>query len=186
MNAPLVAFTHTLAIVGFVLLWLAVGAVVGALLAEQGHPTGSIAVAAFAWPLMAPLLTSDRARKRGPMAARIDHAIDRLKDSLADQRFHSPVDLDSARASLHRIDARLARVDRMLAEGDLPAADVATLQRARSDAEAGIIAVIEEMGRLRVRAGLAALAADAGPMEGRLAELTARVSALDEVSAAGR
>lgn len=151
----------------FVTGWLLVGVVIAVLLLRQGHATELVLMAVIAWPLTAPLLSASNAA--GPNAARIDRAVRALREVV-------PGDLDGLRAGLHRVDARLARIDQLLADtADLPADEVERLRTARQRTEAGLSSVLADLARVRVRAGLAG---DAAP----LVDVGARVRALEEVA----
>lgn len=159
----------------FLAVWLAVGLVIGILLERQGHPREVAVLSLAFWPMT---LSRFGAVRSGPMAERIDRALARLGEVFGP----SGPDLDAVRRALHRIDGRLARVDRILAEeADLPESELRALRQARDAAAAGIASVLDDLARLRVRAGLAALESDSGPVAARLAEIGARIDALDEV-----
>lgn len=168
-------------LLAWAVVWVTVGAGVAILLVRQGQPTELAWMAVVGWPLAAAMLRP--VPRAGPHAGRVERALRRFEESLVEQGVVVPADLGGVRERLLRVDARLARVDRMLADADdLSPDDVAVLREARARAEAGVLAVLDALAHLRVRAGLAALAADAAPLAEPLAELGARVRALDEVS----
>lgn len=150
----------------FVTGWLAIGALVAALLLRQGHPTELVLMSVVGWPLTAPLLSTGAG---GPNGARIDRAIRQLRAVV-------PGDLDGLRDGLHRVDARITRIDQLLADtADLPPDEIESLRAARQRAEAGLDSVLADLARVRVRAGLAGEAAP-------LRDVDAHVRALAEVA----
>jgi hypothetical protein len=163
-------------------LWLAIGAAVAVLLLRQGHPAETVLMTLVAWPLTVPLLGGEAPRLLpGPLGARVEAAVARLHATLGEGPHTA--DLAAVRAQLLRTDARLARLDTLLADpGDLPDADVRALREDRARTEATILRAVEELGRLRVRAGLAGLEPEPGANDGPFADLMARVAALDEVA----
>jgi hypothetical protein len=156
-------------------LWLLTGLGVALALSRQGHPTMTVALAVPFWPLLAALLGTPEAR------AGSDAALDRLERTLGE--FGEPADLAPLRRALVEAEARVARVDRVLAEerGAAPPEALDELVAARNRSAAEIEAVLEEIARLRIRIGLRAL--DGAPLRTRLADLAGRVRALDEVAA---
>lgn len=166
--------------------WLLAGLLVAALLARRSAPAGAVLGALVAWPLLVPLLGERAAR--GTHGERIDRALDELLATLADPAAGDvgfSGDLTGLRAALHRLDARLALVDKLLAEQpDTPSA--AALHDARAAALADIERVLAEVAELRVQVGLVALAGDGAALRSRLRELSARAAALGEVHVHGR
>ncbi len=172
-------------------VYLLAGAVVGLALARRGRDAATAAGAVVAWPLLLPLLGTDRrAAGEGPMARRIDEAFDALLDTLADPAAADvpfEEDVDDLREALSRVDQRLALVDRLLVqEGESTSEPVArsveTLRRARARAASEIEAVLAEVAQLRIQVGLMALAGETVPVVDKLRELRARASALEEVA----
>lgn len=174
---------ETLLLAGYVVA----GAVVAVWLERRGTPAGAVLGSLVAWPLFLPLLGAEPAPEvvgaRGPRGATIDQALDALLQTLADPAAASvgwDDDLTELRASLHRLDSRIALVDRLLAE-EPDAASAPTLRQARDEAEGDIDAVLAEVSELRLQVGLMALAGDGAQVRARLQELCSRASALDEL-----
>jgi hypothetical protein len=112
----------------------------------------------------------------GPYAGRIAAAFAALAGADLD-----PVALARVRDALLRADARVALVDRMLAELG-PDPEAARLVEARARAADEIEAVLRGVAQLRVQLGLVALAGDTAPARRAMAELAARVGALEELT----
>ncbi len=175
--------------------YLAIGFVTAWLLSRRGHgPT--VALGALAcWPLLLPLLRRPPPRSvgRGPLVARIDAAVDSLRDAMGDPAavdLDLPADLDRLVAELERADERLAMVDRLVrqigAHGPATPAvaeGLAQLQRARETTTAEIEAVLDGMVQLRLQIGLRSLAGNSVPIRERLRDLRARLAAIDELAA---
>jgi hypothetical protein len=167
------------------------GVTTAALLRRRGRPVATAASALAAWPLLLSLLGDDAApRSTGPLARRIDGALDALEATLrhpAAGDVGTGEDTVALRASLHRADERLGLVDRLLGEPqgvDDPdvVAGLAALGAARDAAAREIEAVLAGVVQLRIQIGLVTLAGNAPPVRARLRELRARIGALDEVT----
>lgn len=161
-------------------LWILVGVAVAGMLARQGHPPTTALAAIPCWPLLATLLGEQEG------GGAVSAALDRLERALADHG--EPVDVEPLRRALLDAEARIRRLDRVLAEerGSAPAEAIAELVAARARTASEIEAVVAEVARLRIRIGLRALGPDAlehAPLSARVADLASRVRALDEVAA---
>lgn len=163
--------------------WLVAGLLVAGLLQRAGQPPGVVGTAVLGWPLYLPMLTAP-ATTEGPLAQRIRLAFEGLRDTLAEHHEPLPVNLDGLEAALLRADARVARVDRLLAEAEPALAEELRLARDRSVAQ--VEAALAELLRVRVQVGLVALSQDSVPVQARLAELAARVRAIEEVGNFGQ
>ena len=168
--------------------WVAIGGLTAAALARRGQPPETYLSALVAWPVLLPLLGEAAATAAGPFATRIDTCFQALRAALTDPGAAGVVsaeELTLLKASLRRADARIAMVDRLLAEDGLRADPLALqLERARGFAVDEVEAVLRGVVQLRVQVGLLALAGDTVPVRRRLGELTARVRAVEELSLA--
>lgn len=168
--------------------YLALGACAAVLLQRRGADRATIASSVLCWPLLVSLLSDPPAvAGTGPLAARIDGCLDALLATLRDPvagDLPGTDDVGFLRDALHRADARIGLVDRLLAESDGPAAPDATtaLREARSRAAAEIEAVLRAVVELRLQVGLLALAGDTAPVRDRLRELRGRIGAIDEIT----
>ncbi len=175
--------------------YLGAGATVAAALARQGAARSAVSTAVVAWPFLVHQLwaVEDRPEPpRGPTRDAIDRAFVRLDDAVrrgGGLPADGVVDVYALRDALHAADARLAVVDRILAEdregldeGPL-AESLATLRARRDRAAAEINAVLGEIARLRVQLGIQALSGDTVSLRDGLRGLIARARALDEVEA---
>ena len=168
--------------------YLVAGIVVATWLERAGQPRGAVLGALVAWPLLVPLLGGEPApRGAGPLRPRIEAALRALEDTLGDPAARDvpwTADLTGLRDALIAADARLALVDRLLAdaEGDASSA-AAELRDARAERVAAIEAVLVEVQQLRLQVGVAALAGDGGALAERLRELSGRARALGELTA---
>jgi hypothetical protein len=193
--------------------YLGLGSVMAWHLSRNGHGLGTATSALACWPLLLGLINRPPPRgslddlELGPRAelgskrAQIDACMRALAEGLAetvDADGRSPALIDarqlvSLRAALHRADARIARVDRLLRETEgarervvdagLDAA-LARLRGARDHARAELEAVLANLLQLRVQLGLFHLAGESEPVRERLVELESRLTALVELSAA--
>jgi hypothetical protein len=165
-------------LVGLALAWLAAGAVA---VGQQRPNTllGAIAVT-VAWPFM---LVGDAPKATGPFAAEIEDALERLRLVIADVGFDPAWagDLNALASALRRADARLAVVDRILADAPVQAEVVTTLRARRDRAATALASALDELVTLRVRIGMQALCGDTVPLRDQLADLTARQAAWDEL-----
>lgn len=177
--------TPTTTTVALALAWLACGVVTAVLLAQRGQAIPTVAAAVAAWPVLIPLLT-DAPAPRGPNGARIAAAFAALEAALREPAavgVVTPHDVARLRDALHRADARLAVVDRLLSDDALATDPVAArLRDGREQAQQGIEALLRGVLQLRVQVGLLALAGDTLPVRDRMQELTARVRALEELA----
>jgi hypothetical protein len=179
---------------GAALVYGLLGLSVALLLRHQGQPTATAIGAVVAWPLLVSLLnptkTTPTAPPRGPLADSIDAAFARTADVLAldlpDGQWLA--DLDAVRLSLQRVDARLALVDRILAE-EADERDLGRLRAARARSADEVEGVLSGVGQLRVQVGLLALSdvSDNVPSTvfERLSALRGRARALEELSSPG-
>ena len=170
--------------------YVVAGGVVAAGLVRRGEPRATVLLAFVTWPLLLPLLwDAPVAEVAGPLKQRIDAALDALAKTLGDPatgELPGGDDVGFLREAMHRADARVALVDRLLASPDTASAPnaQATLREARATAVAEIEAVITGAIELRLQVGLLALHGDTGPVRERLRELHGRIGALDEVARA--
>lgn len=163
--------------------WLLIGVGTGASLLRRGRPFAIAAAALIAWPALLPSLEA-ASDGRGPHAARIDAEIAAVAAVLADPMVHAEgaTDLDGLRDALHRADGRIALADRLAAGG--ATAGFTALREARARAADEIAAVLTSLADLRAQLGVVALRGEVLPIQERLAALSGRVAALDEVSRA--
>lgn len=166
--------------------WVALGALTAGALAHRGQPLPTALAAVAAWPVLLPLLQDDAPASTGPFALRIAAAFAALEAALRDPAavgVVAPEEVARLRASLARADGRLATVDRLLADEALAADPAAArLRDARGRAAEEVEAVLRGVVQLRVQVGLLALAGDTLPVRDRMAELGARVRALEELA----
>ena len=140
-----------------------------------------------AWPLMLPLLQEPPPAGQGPLASRIEQVLRNLEQTLGDPLAGDVMwtsDLWELRAALLAADARLALVDRLLADtpkGEVDQA-VSDLRGARAEGQRAIEAVLAEVQQLRLQVGMAALAGGREQLQRRLQDLSARATALSELS----
>lgn len=170
-------------------LWLAIGGATAAALHKRGQPALTALTAVIAWPVLVPLLTDGGSTLgSGPYAQRIQSCFNALRSALREDATTGIVtneELDALERALQRADARIAMVDRLLSEDALRADPMSEqLTRARGFAGDEIEAVLRGVVQLRVQVGLVALAGDTVPVRDRMAELGARVRALEELSLA--
>jgi len=171
--------------------YLAGGVAMAAWLQHRGQPRGTVLGALVAWPLLLPLVDDtppDPAPEaRGPLRERIDRALAALASTLGDPAAGGvcwQADLEGLRGALYDADARLALVDRLLADDAHGAeAAAAQLRAARQDRAQAVEAVLAEVHGLRMQVGMAALAGDDDALAARLRELSARAATLAEVGA---
>lgn len=167
--------------------WLVIGLGVATAMQRQGHPPSTAFAAVIAWPALLPVLASaPESDHSGPFSDRIARAFAALRQSLSDPHVAGVTDviaLSSIEASLMRADARIAAVDRLLADptvaGD-PGAD--RLRAARTKASSEVETVLSQLVHVRVQLGLVALAGDTSTVRAHLGELAARARALEEVA----
>jgi hypothetical protein len=186
--------------------YLGVGAAMALHLGRHGHGLGVTSSALACWPLLLGLvgraapsgeLRFDPPPGMGPNARRIDTCMRALADGLAETlESGGPPLIDGAQLTkladaLHRVDGRIARVDRLLNETGAQRelvrdasveAAIAQLRSAREHAHHELEAVLAGLLQLRLQLGLFALAGESEPVRERLAELEARVAALAELS----
>ena len=181
---PVVAYATTQTLSGTLALAYLAAGVWTALRLEHGqHPRGAVLGALVAWPLLLPLLDVAPVHSTGPMAERIDGALRALTQTLADpvaREVGAVADLSGLREALHAADARLALVDRVLADApEGPATGEVRAARARG--EQAIRDVLDEVQQLRLQVGMAAVDGGAEALAERLADLSARARTLAEV-----
>ncbi len=165
-------------------LWLVVGAVVAWLLVRGDMPWAWAVLALVGWPALLPLLRAPEPREEragGPLGEEIRRTFAALAQAQADPAA-THLDCDDAlgalQSALLRVDARLAVVDDILADGG---PELGPLKEARERALAEVRAVLGGVSALRVQVGLLTLAGDRTPVREQLAELQGRVAALEEV-----
>ncbi len=182
-------------------IYLAIGGVVGLLLARAGQPSSTAIGALAAWPLLLGMLSSEREELgEGPMSTAIARAFAALDALIEQQRQQGfPVawsgELGALRRAVEQADARLAVADGILADlrhgSDATgvAEDLAALARARDRAAAELRAVLGGVQRLRIQVGLLALSEirdeAAVAVRQHLEELHARARAIEEISSLG-
>lgn len=168
-------------------LWLAVGLVFATALSRLGHPPPTALAAVIAWPAMVPLLGAVESPSGGPFSPRIHGAFGALRQALADPALAGAVDdgsLSRVESALRHADARIAAVDRLLADELLAQDPESTrLRAARDRAAAEVETVLHQVLTLRVQLGLVALAGDTSAVRAHVAALAAQARALEEVSA---
>ncbi len=172
--------------------WFVIGAGIAWMLATRGHAQEVALTALVAWPFLIPSLTAPRRAPlpTGPHAARIDRAVDQVRQALTDADAHHPAtehDLTTLAAALHAADARIGRVDRLLSEPFTSDAAEVTAERqaltaARDAATGDLDAVLAGLAQLRLQVGRLTLAGDTTQVGSRLGELRARVQALGELA----
>jgi len=185
--------------------YLGAGAAIAWQLGRKGHGLGTVTSALACWPLLLGLVGRPPPRgdlrgelgSGGPNHARIDACMRTLAEGLAETIDAGGAELiDAAQlaklgTALHRADARIARVDRLLLDTEDQRAlvrdgslelGIAQLRGAREHAERELEAVLTGLIQLRVQLGLFTLAGESEPVRERLAELEARVAALAELS----
>jgi len=170
-----------------VITYVSLGLGFAAMLARRGERGGILASALIVWPALLPMVFGTvRAAPTagGPYADRIDDAFVALKAVCSDPAADAidwEEDLTALRATLHRADARIALVDRLLdGSGGSPAAG--RLSAARDAAADQIESVVQDVVQLRLQIGLVALAGEVEPVRELLSQLVARATALEEVS----
>ncbi len=168
-------------------IWLALGLVVATALSRQGHPPPTALAAIVAWPAMIPLLGPGETPSAGPFSPRIHSAFSALRAALTDPALAGVSDaptLAAVESALHRADARIAAVDRLLADEALAADPESTrLREARARAATEVDTVLHQVLTLRVQLGLVALAGDTRSVRAHLSALAAQARALEEVAA---
>lgn len=173
-------------------LYLVSGAVTATLLHRAGHPPATAVSALAAWPLLVPLAWPNAAAEpSGPHADRIRRSVDALARALADPAtsgLATETELAALTEALLAADARVGRVDRILAEADgsdpALAASSERLRSARDRAHDEIAVVVSELDQLRLHAALMVLSGDTAAASERVSALVQRARAIDEVAAA--
>lgn len=162
--------------------WLLIGAGVGIQLERRGHPGSTALSALVVWPILMSLMNAAPVAM-GPFAESIQRAFHSLNVTIADP-LAADVPWSDELASLHQslidADARLAMVDRLLAESDDTDASQG-LVRAREHAATELIAVLSGLADLRIQIGLYALEGGEPSVQAELGALQARARALSEV-----
>jgi hypothetical protein len=164
------------------LVYVAVGF---ALARRAGAGPGLTGAAVVAWPLLLADLRGGAGL--GPYDRRVAAGLQELRAALAEPAASglvSPEEVEAVARALALADARVGLADRLLADPHVrESTEGARLQQARDKAAAEVEAVLKSLVQLRVQLGLVALAGETSPVRARLAELAARVKALDEVGA---
>lgn len=166
----------------------AAGVVVAVLLSRVGHPVATSVSALAVWPLLLPLLTQapEPDAAAGPLAGRIDATFRAMERTLSDPAAEGVPwegDLRNLELTLVRADARIALVDRLLADTPGEAGD--GLREARERALAELEVVLEGVVRLRLGVGMLALSGDTSQVRAELDALVARAGALEELARLG-
>lgn len=146
-----------------------VGAAVAVQLGRRGHSSAVLGASLVAWPLFVALIEDPPPAPRGPLADRIDGAIDRLREALADPAaapVRADLQLEPLQATLRQMDARLAFVDGLIAQSEATEG-AARLTEARAEAVAEIEEVITELHELRLMVGLLSLEGDPASIRAR-------------------
>jgi hypothetical protein len=175
------------AVFAIAIAWIGVGLGVAAVLHKQGHSVPTAISALVAWPALLPVLGSGvESTGAGPYSARIAQAFAALRLGLAEPTVAGLTDmvaLAGIESSLHRADARIAAVDRLLADPAVATDSGAErLRLARAKAAAEVETVLSQLVHVRVQLGLVALAGDTSTVRAHLSELAARARALEEVA----
>lgn len=174
----------SLAVVLAAIAYLAVGLTMAVRLHRDGR-TATAAAAVFTWPLLLEASPEPVRRRAGPSAGAIHQGLADLRRALDEPGVDGLFDeSDVARieAALYAADARVGTVDRLLADAAVrETSEGERLQAARDRAAAEVEAVLRGLIQLRVQLGLVALAGETGPVRDRLQELSARLTALEEV-----
>ncbi len=158
--------------------WAGAGVVVAALLLRRGHGALLAWTALVAWPV----LLAAAARAPGPLTAEIDARFAALRVALREADVAAPADLAVLHAEMREADAKLARVDRLLAAGPPSEAVIEARGRAADD----VRAVLAELDALRADLGLALLAGSSVVVGPRLSQLKARVHTARHMAELGR
>ncbi len=176
--------TTTVVVLGAAIVYFVIGLCRALQLARDGHP-GTAAAAVFTWPLLLESAPEKVPHRTGPFAPAIRKGANDLRSALTEpgvDGLFQESDVQRIEHALFTADARVGTVDRLLAD---PAVRDTTegqkLRRARDQAAAEVEAVLKGLVQLRVQLGLVALAGETGPVRDRLMELSARLTALEEV-----
>lgn len=183
---------------GLTAVYLVIGVGLALRVGRAGHPPLTAVSAVIGWPMLLSILVPGRGThsSSGPMAGRIEQALDDLMSVLHDPAAGGAAfdtDLAGLRAALHRADERLGLADRLLQPCEigstrapgLPEEVVVGLDclvAARAQAEAEIDSVLSAVVQLRIQVGIRALAGNSAPVRERLHELSARAAALEELT----
>jgi len=162
---------------------------VGLFMALRFHREGRTAAAAaavFTWPLLLESDPETAGGRTGPFAVAIRKGVADLRSALDEpgvEGLFDDADVQRIQAALCAADARVGTVDRLLSDPAVRETSEGTrLQAARDKAAAEVEAVLKGLVQLRVQLGLVALAGETGPVRDRLMELSARLTALEEVA----
>jgi hypothetical protein len=160
--------------------YLLAGTGVALKLRQKAMATSTVFSAVVCWPLYLGLLTETPPQKRtGPLSDRIHKAFEVLAEAELDV-----AETTELRRTLEAADARLAKVDQLLAQDLAYSGDALEhLKTARARAAAEIESVLDGVVELRIQAGLLELAGDTAPVAARLRELRTRVEAIHEIGA---
>ena len=148
--------------------YLALGSATAALLAKRGRPAATVGTAILAWPVLLPLAFGDEPKApSGPHGHRIDASLQALGEALSETPANGPgwtEDVTGLRAALHRADARVGMVDRLIEQAPSSLEDPDTLasldalRSAREQSVREIEAVLLGVVQLRLQVGLLTLA----------------------------
>ncbi len=170
------------------LLYLAIGLYLAHGLRRDGH-AGAAAAAVFTWPLFMETADGRHQLRAGPAAGAIRKGVSDLRRALDEpgvEGLFAESDVQRIEQALVAADARVGTVDRLLADPAVrETAEGERLQVARDRAETEVQAVLKNLIQLRIQLGLVALAGETGPVRDRLMELSARLTALEEVASPG-
>jgi hypothetical protein len=163
------------------LVYLGIGVYLSTSFIQKGATGGALATL-VAWPLMLGAW-SQYSAGTGPFTVRIQQAFRALEAAWQDPGAKGvlpELELKSLEQSLIRADSRIGMVDRLL-EDPAVAEGGAPLREARARAAREVEQALQELVLLRVQLGLVALAGDTRPVQSSLANLSARVRALEEM-----
>jgi hypothetical protein len=175
--------------------WVVAGVGVALVLHRRGQPAATALAALVVWPVLLPLVwASPAVAAGGPNAGRIEATAAAVRATLreaggADEALLAA--LGGLVRALHEADARVGRVDALLAAPSI-VEDHPGVQRARTQLVDGrrraldeIDAVLAELVQLQLQVGLQALAGAPRDLSDRIASLEGRIRALHEVDALG-
>ena len=166
-------------------LYLAIGLYVAHGFQRDGQPAAA-AAAVFTWPQLLETGAAGPRLRMGPAAGAIRKGVSDLRGALDEpgvEGLFAESDVERIELALMAADARVGTVDRLLADPTvLETAEGQRLQAAREQAATEVQTVLKNLVQLRVQLGLVALAGETGPVRDRLMELSARLTALEEVA----
>lgn len=180
--------TTSIAVLLAAVAYFAVGLFMAARFHREGH-TATAAAAVFTWPLLLEAGAEVRSQRTGPFSGSIRSGVADLRGALHEpgvEGLFEDTDVQRIEQALFTADARVGTVDRLLSDPAVrETTEGARLQAARDKAAAEVEAVLKGLVQLRVQLGLVALAGETGPVRDRLMELSARLTALEEVAPCG-